>query len=48
MAPTPYAIDYSIGVGAPIGPFGLDLSMVQVESEDSAAVMGLSYTLTPD
>ena len=48
MAPTPYAIDYSIGIGAPIGSFGFDLSIVQVESEDAAAVVRLSYTLTPD
>jgi uncharacterized protein (TIGR02001 family) len=45
MAPAPYAIDYSLGVGVPVGPFGIDLSLVRVESEDAAAVLKLSYAI---
>lgn len=43
MAPAPYAIDYSIGAGAPLGGFNLDLSFVDVETEDSAWVLRLAY-----
>jgi uncharacterized protein (TIGR02001 family) len=48
MAPVPYAIDYSLGVGIPIGPFGIDLSAVRVESEGAAAVLKLSYAIADD
>ena len=46
MAPVPYAIDYSLGVSAPIGSFGADLSFVQVESEDAVAVFRISYAFS--
>jgi uncharacterized protein (TIGR02001 family) len=43
MAPTARAVDYSIGAGAPLGPFAFDLSYVEVETEDGAMVARLSY-----
>jgi uncharacterized protein (TIGR02001 family) len=48
MAPVPYAIDYSLGIGVPVGRFGVDLSLVHVESEDVAAVVKLSYAIAAD
>lgn len=48
MAAVPYAIDYSLGFGLPVGPFGVDLSLVRVESEDAAAVLKLSYAIASE
>jgi uncharacterized protein (TIGR02001 family) len=48
MAPVPYAIDYSLGIGVPVGNLGVDLSLVRVESEDAAAVLKLSYAIASD
>jgi uncharacterized protein (TIGR02001 family) len=48
MAVVPYAIDYSLGVGVPIGRFAADLSMVYVESNEAAAVFKLSYAIASD
>jgi hypothetical protein len=45
MAPVPYAIDHNLGIGVPVARFGVDLSLVRVESEDAAAVFKLSYAM---
>eukprot|EP01136_Pigoraptor_vietnamica_P034076 Opistho-1_new@97643 len=43
MAPVPYAIDYGIGIGRDVGALNIDLSYVEVESEDGAFVLRLAH-----